>query len=175
MIEMANFLKNELSFKTGTKLKTKFKPVSKWQRLQGAQTELIIYEDENANKTSDQEEMEEQNELDENDITVSQLAVLDSLLKNGLALSLKGRFINQLPELNSLKSTLIYVNLSYNNFYVSSALITLSFIFSIIAKMVFRNFQMNCSICFNWRPSRCGTTHSDICPIRCVICKCSRF
>jgi hypothetical protein len=124
MIEMANFLKNELSFKTGTKLKTKFKPVSKWQRLQGAQTELIIYEDENANKTSDQEEMEEQNELDENDITVSQLAVLDSLLKNGLALSLKGHFINQLPELNSLKSTLIYVNLSYNNFYVSFDLTT---------------------------------------------------
>jgi len=143
------FLKNELSFKTGTKLKTKFKPVTKWQRLQGAQTELIIYEDENANKANSQEDMDESNELDENEITVSQLAVLDSLLKNGLALSLKGHFVNQLPELSSLKSTLIYVNLSYNNFNVIIPLSIILFSYSLIVKLIFRNFQMNCWTCFN--------------------------
>lgn len=45
MIEMASYLKNELTLKTGANLKAKFNPVSKWQKMNGAQTELVIYED----------------------------------------------------------------------------------------------------------------------------------
>lgn len=44
MIEMANYLKIELSKKTGVPLKTKFNPISKWQRMNGAQAELLIFE-----------------------------------------------------------------------------------------------------------------------------------
>ncbi len=52
MIEMAAYLKQELSEKTGTQLKTKFNPVSKWQRkATGAHTELIIYEDREASNS----------------------------------------------------------------------------------------------------------------------------
>ena len=44
LIEMAYYLKSELSEKTGTELRAKFNPVSKWQRMNGAQAELLIYE-----------------------------------------------------------------------------------------------------------------------------------
>lgn len=106
MIEMANFLKNELSKKTGTNLKARLNPVSSWQQKSGTQTEIVLYED-----------LNDQNEpTDEQEISLSQIAVIDCLLRNGLALSLKGHFINVLPDLSSLKNTLIYINLSYNNF-----------------------------------------------------------
>ena len=45
LIEMAAYLKEELKKKTGANLKTKFQPVSKWQRMNGPHTELVIYEE----------------------------------------------------------------------------------------------------------------------------------
>ena len=84
--------------------------------MNGAQTELVIYEDKSAAK---EEEEEEEPLNDEDQITPSQLAVVDCLLRNGLALSLKGHFIDKLPDLVSLRKTLIYINLSFNNFTVS--------------------------------------------------------
>lgn len=45
LIEMASYLKEELKKKTGANLKTKFQPISKWQRANGAQTELVIFEE----------------------------------------------------------------------------------------------------------------------------------
>lgn len=83
--------------------------------MNGAQTELVIYEDKSANK---EEEEEEEPINDDDQITPSQLAVVDCLLKNGLALSLKAHFIDKLPDLASLKKTLIYLNLSFNDFTV---------------------------------------------------------
>lgn len=112
MIEMASYLKNELTLKTGAVLKTKFNPVSKWQRMNGAQTELVIFEDKSALKEKEEEEEEASNDQ----ITPAQLAIVDCLLRNGLALSLKGHFIDKLPDLASLTKTLIYINLSFNNF-----------------------------------------------------------
>lgn len=106
MIEMASYLKNELSKKTGTNLKARLNPVSSWQQKSGTQTEIVLYED-----PIDQNET-----MDEQEISASQIAVLDSLLRNGLALSLKGHFLDVIPDLSSLKNTLIYVNLSFNNF-----------------------------------------------------------
>ncbi len=57
--------------------------------------------------------------MDEEEITPTQLAILDSLLRNGLTLSLKGQFLDQLPDLESLRKTLTYLNISFNNFTVN--------------------------------------------------------
>ena len=84
--------------------------------MNGAQTELVIYEDKSAVK---EEEEEEEQLNDDDQITPSQLAVVDCLLRNGLALSLKAHFIDKLPDLASLIKTLIYINLSFNNFTVN--------------------------------------------------------
>ena len=97
----------------GAVLKTRFNPVSKWQRMNGAQTELVIYEDKSAVKDEEEEIVNEDDQ-----ITPSQLAVVDCLLRNGLALSLKAHFIDKLPDLANLTKTLIYINLSFNNFTV---------------------------------------------------------
>lgn len=106
MIEMASYLKNELSQKTGTNLKARLNPVTNWQKRAGTQTEIVLYEDIEEKKEPENEE----------EISASQIAVIDSLLRNGLALSLKAHFIDGLPDLTSLKNTLIYINLSFNNF-----------------------------------------------------------
>ncbi|RNA39044.1 leucine-rich repeat-containing 63 isoform X1 [Brachionus plicatilis] len=106
MIEMASYLKNELSQKTGANLKARLNPVSSWQKKSGTQTEIVLYED-----TEEKKEPK-----DEEEISASQIAVIDSLLRNGLALSLKAHFIDTLPDLSSLRNTLVYINLSFNNF-----------------------------------------------------------
>ncbi len=49
-------------------------------------------------------------------ITPAHLAILDALIRDGLALSLKAFFIDQLPDVSPLQKTLIYFNLSFNNF-----------------------------------------------------------
>ena len=89
--------------------------------MNGAQTELVIYEDKSAVK----EEEEEENLNEEDQITPAQLAVVDCLLRNGLALSLKAHFIDKLPDLANLTKTLIYINLSFNNFNVLKKILTL--------------------------------------------------
>jgi hypothetical protein len=40
------------------------------------------------------------------------------LLRNGYVLNLKAHFIDQLPDISPLYSTLVYINLSFNNFSV---------------------------------------------------------
>jgi hypothetical protein len=62
-------------------------------------------------------------EEEENEITPAQVAVVDSLLGNGIILNLKANFIDTLPDISTLKSTLYYINLSYNHFEVSFLLI----------------------------------------------------
>ena len=108
MIEMATYLKQELSQKTGTNLKARLNPVTKWQKMNGTQTEIVLYEDKEEVKKEEPDSMEQ--------VSPAELAVIDSLLRNGLALSLKAHFIDQLPDISSLKKTLIYINLSFNNF-----------------------------------------------------------
>lgn len=60
----------------------------------------------------------EHQDQEQDQVTSTQLAVIDSLLRNGLVLNLKSHFIDKLPDLSSLTTTLIYVNLSFNNFKV---------------------------------------------------------
>ena len=55
---------------------------------------------------------------DDEDITPSKIAILDCLLNQSEALSLKAYFIEKLPDLKDLKYELRYMNLSYNNFKV---------------------------------------------------------
>ncbi|CAF0740069.1 unnamed protein product [Brachionus calyciflorus] len=108
MIEMASYLKKELSEKTGTNFKVRLNPVSKWQKINGTQTEIVLYEDKDQKNKSSNNSNEQ--------VSPAELAVIDSLLRNGLALSLKAHFIDILPDISSLKNTLIYINLSFNNF-----------------------------------------------------------
>ena len=57
---------------------------------------------------------------EDEEITPAHVAIVDCLLRNGQALSLKGYFIEDLPDMSSLKKTLIYLNLSFNNFKVKT-------------------------------------------------------
>ena len=120
MIEMANYLKNELSKKTGVQLKTKFNALPKWQRMRdGTESELIIYEDATNRiaKENETNQIEEES-TSADEITPAHIAIVDCLLRNGLVLSLKAYSIDKLPDLSALKNTLIYINLSYNHFKV---------------------------------------------------------
>ncbi|KAK7090541.1 leucine-rich repeat-containing protein 63-like [Littorina saxatilis] len=49
-------------------------------------------------------------------ISPSELAILDSLIAGGTVLSLKAHFIDALPDISPLSRTLVYLNLSFNNF-----------------------------------------------------------
>ncbi|XP_029457584.1 leucine-rich repeat-containing protein 63 isoform X2 [Rhinatrema bivittatum] len=48
-------------------------------------------------------------------ITPAEMAVLKSLLHEGLTLSLKAYFLNKLPDLTPLNNNLLYLNLSFND------------------------------------------------------------
>ncbi|KAJ8012972.1 hypothetical protein DPEC_G00048430 [Dallia pectoralis] len=48
----------------------------------------------------------------------SELAILDCLTEGGLALSLKAHFIAVLPDLTPLAQSLVYLNLSFNDFTI---------------------------------------------------------
>ncbi|XP_074657962.1 uncharacterized protein LOC141910963 [Tubulanus polymorphus] len=50
------------------------------------------------------------------EVSPSELAVLDSIVSGGTALSLKANFINQLPDIVTLSKTITYLNLSFNDF-----------------------------------------------------------
>ncbi|XP_077987951.1 uncharacterized protein LOC144442465 [Glandiceps talaboti] len=51
-------------------------------------------------------------------ISPSELAILDCLVNGGKALSLKAHFIGALPDMTVLTSTLVYLNISFNEFRV---------------------------------------------------------
>uniref|UniRef100_A0A2C9KTQ7 Leucine-rich repeat-containing protein 63 n=1 Tax=Biomphalaria glabrata TaxID=6526 RepID=A0A2C9KTQ7_BIOGL len=53
---------------------------------------------------------------EEESITPSELAILDTLMSGGTALSLKAHFIDTLPDITPMSTTLVYLNLSFNNF-----------------------------------------------------------
>lgn len=52
------------------------------------------------------------------EITPAHIAIVDCLLRNGRVLSFKAYSIDTLPEMSSLRNTLVYINLSYNHFKV---------------------------------------------------------
>ena len=47
-----------------------------------------------------------------------EMAVLDSIVSGGYGLSLKAHFLTKVPNLSILRSSLIYLNLSFNSFEV---------------------------------------------------------
>lgn len=106
MIEMANYLKNELQKDNGLS-----KPKSKLT-------------DDSSSIRSSKRGKKQVDEEDE--VTPTQLAIVDSLLQNGTSLNLKGHFLEQLPDMDSLKRTLLYFNISFNNFTVSFTIFLLS-------------------------------------------------
>ncbi|KAK6195404.1 hypothetical protein SNE40_000842 [Patella caerulea] len=107
-------------------------------------TEIILYEDKSTdrinlhNKNKQETELPEQdavfhsarsqyfqgsgrsrspfNVAGEGTITPSELAILDSLISGGSALSLKAHFISELPDISPMVNTITYLNLSFNDF-----------------------------------------------------------
>lgn len=57
--------------------------------------------------------------VDGDQISPAEVCVLDCIMNGGEALSVKGSFVHQLPDISMLLHTLTYVNISYNNFTVS--------------------------------------------------------
>ena len=57
---------------------------------------------------------------DEDKISPGEMAVLDCLMNGATALSLKANFVGQLPDIELLANTLTYLNLSFNEFAVST-------------------------------------------------------
>ncbi|XP_046336914.1 uncharacterized protein LOC124118719 isoform X1 [Haliotis rufescens] len=53
---------------------------------------------------------------DDGVISPSELAILDSLISGGTALSLKAHFISEVPDVTPLVKTVTYLNLSFNDF-----------------------------------------------------------
>lgn len=49
-------------------------------------------------------------------ISPSELAILDTLISGGSALSLKAHFISEMPDIEPLMKTITYLNLSFNDF-----------------------------------------------------------
>ena len=47
--------------------------------------------------------------------TPAELAVIESMLNGGHILSLKAHFISTLPDLSPLSTTLVYLNVSFND------------------------------------------------------------
>ena len=72
------------------------------------------------NRNDDDGRGEEEEDEEDDDITPAHLAIIDCLLRDGIALDLKGYFIGKLPDITSLNKTLIYINLSFNNFQVNN-------------------------------------------------------
>ncbi|XP_059164168.1 uncharacterized protein LOC131947097 isoform X2 [Physella acuta] len=109
-------------------------------------TEIILYEDDKKSRTSTAVRIKQDTETpgvdavvysahsrvfqgsersrspfaapEDETITPSELAILDTLIAGGTALSMKAHFIDDLPDISPLAQTLTYVNLSFNNFKV---------------------------------------------------------
>lgn len=107
-------------------------------------TEIILVEDDTVEATSQQQHIRQETELPATDamfhsarskffqgsgrsqspftsnedgmITPSELAILDSLIQGGKALSLKAHFISEMPDISPLTRSLVYLNLSFNDF-----------------------------------------------------------
>ncbi|XP_066267668.1 uncharacterized protein [Branchiostoma lanceolatum] len=50
-------------------------------------------------------------------ISPTELAVLDTIVNGGHVLSIKAHFVNQLPDIAPITNTLVYLNLSFNDFH----------------------------------------------------------
>ncbi|XP_060573580.1 leucine-rich repeat-containing protein 63-like isoform X2 [Ruditapes philippinarum] len=107
-------------------------------------TEIILVEDDTLEVTSQQQQVRQESELPATDamfhsarskyfqgsgrsrspftsneegmITPSEIAILDSLIQGGKALSLKAHFIAEMPDISPLTRKLVYLNLSFNDF-----------------------------------------------------------
>ncbi|XP_078614118.1 uncharacterized protein LOC144883440 isoform X2 [Branchiostoma floridae x Branchiostoma japonicum] len=54
---------------------------------------------------------------DDDTISPTELAVLDAIVNGGHVLSIKAHFVNQLPDIAPITNTLVYLNLSFNDFH----------------------------------------------------------
>ncbi|GFO40033.1 leucine-rich repeat-containing protein 63 [Plakobranchus ocellatus] len=148
LYEMASMIKQHVREVMGTEVCSVIRPMPKFSPAYTAgsqpHTEIILYEDDSAARTSAATQEKQETEAPGRDavmhsarsryfqgsgrsrspfaapedgtISPSELAILDSLIAGGTALSLKAHFISELPDVSPLLKTLTYLNLSFNNF-----------------------------------------------------------
>lgn len=151
LLEMAAMIKQHMRMHMQTDVRTVIKPAPKYSpfyndALSVPHTEIILYEDDTAEREKATSTMKLESEAPGTDaiihsarsryfqdsamershspfappddvlISPSELAILDSLIAGSTALSLKAHFIDALPDVTPLSSTLVYLNLSFNNF-----------------------------------------------------------
>ncbi|CAG5134868.1 unnamed protein product [Candidula unifasciata] len=119
-----------------------------WYTRQQPDAEILVYEDDSRLKSSTDVRIRQKTELSAADavfpsahsdshkglresesqksdaedelVTPAEMAVLDCLITGGAALSFKAYFIERLPDISPVMTTLTYLNLSFNNFKVVS-------------------------------------------------------
>ncbi|KAK3787875.1 hypothetical protein RRG08_022168 [Elysia crispata] len=148
LYEMAAMIKQHVREVMGTQVCSVIRPMPKYSPAYTAgsqpHTEIILYEDDSAERASAATREKQETETPGRDAVVhsarsryfqgsgrsrspftapedgtispSELAILDSLIAGGTALSLKAHFISELPDFSPLLKTLTYLNLSFNNF-----------------------------------------------------------
>ncbi|XP_041354952.1 uncharacterized protein LOC121372602 [Gigantopelta aegis] len=149
LIEMASMIKTHVRELLNTDVRSVIKPMPKYSpsyRDETApHTEIILYEDDRAERLTFETKSRQSSELPGKDAVVQapktyfqgsersaspftcpseevispcELAILDSLANGGTVLSLKAHFICELPDITPLLNTLVYLNISFNDFQI---------------------------------------------------------
>ncbi|UJR28452.1 hypothetical protein I4U23_009692 [Adineta vaga] len=113
--EMALVLRQHMSHIFGSQLKMNIRTLPSWRQKEGAHTEILLYEKEN-NKKSSEILQETDESFDYRRDTGAQIAILDSLIKNGTHLDLRAFTLEYLPDISLMYTTLVAIDLSYNCF-----------------------------------------------------------
>ncbi|CAF0852936.1 unnamed protein product [Adineta ricciae] len=113
--EMALVLRQHMSHIIGSQLKMNIRTLPSWRQKEGAHTEILLYEKENK-KESHAELEETDDSFEYKRDTGAQIAILDSLIKNGTHLDLRAFTLEYLPDISLMYITLVAIDLSYNCF-----------------------------------------------------------
>ncbi|CAF1041488.1 unnamed protein product [Rotaria sp. Silwood1] len=113
--EMALVLRQHMSQILGSQLKMNIRALPSWRQKEGAHTEILLYEIENREESqNDEKTLSKENSLELKRDTGAEIAVLDSLLKNGTHLDLRAFTLEHLPDISLMFTTLLAIDLSYN-------------------------------------------------------------
>ncbi|CAF4237648.1 unnamed protein product, partial [Adineta steineri] len=111
--EMALVLRQHMSQILGSQFRMNIRTLPSWRQKEGAHTEILLYEAQNEEKTPNTPKENNSSFEDRRD-TGAQIAVLDSLIKNGTHLDLRAFTLEYLPDISLMFTTLVALDLSYN-------------------------------------------------------------
>ncbi|XP_064615191.1 leucine-rich repeat-containing protein 63-like [Liolophura sinensis] len=142
LLELASVIRQHVRETMNAEVKSVIRPLPKYacgfRHGSAPHTEIVLYEEEKQDQFSE----ELSNEVPNHDavfsfprssffqgsarsrspfqgdavISPAEVAILDSLVSGGTALSLKAHFVGLLPDVSPLVNTLTYLNLSFNDF-----------------------------------------------------------